>query len=445
MAMVSPMGQFDHIASALLASPVTAELKRITASGDYSQLDANGAKRHHFLPQFQLRGFAQTLRGKYCVFQMDATGRGAPRPVDVRTAASRRRLYAVATDDGPSNRLEGYLALVETHAAPALRRLTDAPTSLSPADRSTIAHLVALQTMRTPSAADQVTRVANAALKMAAGGFFSDSRAVADLYREKVNGDGTDEAIARFRDQVLDQIRAGEIRLDGSQGAAFATAFQHASESVPILIACHWTLLRSPTGGFITSDRGHAIDDPSPPYAWVAPALLSSERVEVSAPLGDADCLLIHPGFADAGLDVREVSAHEIEQINLRTFGWAQKYVFAKSQATLQAVRVASRRHPARVTRPKPFCHITLIECDPDDNSLAEANVRRGWPARLPNDAGELCDYLVIPDDEPHAEQWNLADELAKRRAQKRAGMDPTKPAAGRIINQMLHPLDIPE
>jgi hypothetical protein len=53
--------------------------------------------------------------------------------------------------------------------------------------------------MRTPSAAEQITRVANAALKTVAGEFFSDSRAVADLYRERVNGDETGEAIDQFR------------------------------------------------------------------------------------------------------------------------------------------------------------------------------------------------------------------------------------------------------
>ena len=442
--MVVLMGQFDHIAMALQASPVTADFTKMATSGDFTALEANGAKRHHFLPQFQLRGFADTHDdGKDRLFQMDATIRGAPRRVDVRTAASRRRLYAVATDDGPSNRLEGYLALVETHAADALRRMTDAPAALSPGDRATIAYLVTLQTMRTPSAAEQITRVANVALKTAASEFFSDRRAVAELYRNRFNVNDSDEAIEDFRERILAAIRAGDIRLDGTQGAAFATAFQHAIESVPIVIACHWTLLRSPTGGVITSDRAYAIHDPSPPYPWVAQGLLSSDRVEVTIPLSARDCLLVYPGFADAALDVREVSADELELVNLRTYGRAQRYVFGKSQGTLQTVRRAARRRPSRVIRPRPFCHLVLLDCDPDDSSLVEGNLRRGWPARMPNDAGMLCDYIVIPDDEPHAELWNLADELTERRARKRAGVSSAEPLDGRIVNRLLHPFDI--
>jgi hypothetical protein len=42
-------------------------------------------------------------------------------------------------EGGTSNRHEGYLALVEEHAAPAIARLIADPPSLQPGDRATIA------------------------------------------------------------------------------------------------------------------------------------------------------------------------------------------------------------------------------------------------------------------------------------------------------------------
>jgi hypothetical protein len=78
-------------------------------------------------------------------------------------------------------------------------------------------------------------------------------------------------------------------------------------------------------------------------------------------------------------------------------------------------------------------------------DETAHPALRPARPARLRNDARELCGYLVIPDDEPHAELWNLADELAERRARKRAGISPIEPSEGRIVNRLLHPLDISE
>src|SRR2546429_7538150 len=102
------MGQFDHIVGALEASPVTVAIREMVESNDFSRLDKNTAKRHHFLSQFLLRSFAHVHKGKDCLFQMEANSRRAPIRVEVRTAASRHRLYAVPDEDGKkSNRNEG--------------------------------------------------------------------------------------------------------------------------------------------------------------------------------------------------------------------------------------------------------------------------------------------------------------------------------------------------
>jgi Protein of unknown function (DUF4238) len=316
---------------------------------------------------------------------METASRRAPLRVDMRTAASRHRLYTATDEDGrASNRHEGYLAFVETHAAPALRRLISDPASLSPGDRATIAFFVALQTMRTPVAAEQVTAIANAALKTASSEFFSDRQAFADRYRERFDNGATEAEIERFRQKTLDQIRDGQVRLNGRDGAAFAAGFQHAAKNAPMLVAFHWTLLRASSGGLIASDRGYAIHDPNPPYPWASQGLLSSESTEVTVPLTDMNCLLMRPVPGDCGLAVLEISADEIEILNLRTYGWADKHVFAKTQATLESVRVASRRRPARVIRPRPFCQVALLEPDPETAR---------WPKRICAAAGRrICE-----------------------------------------------------
>jgi hypothetical protein len=114
-----------------------------------------------------------------------------------------------------------------------------------------------------------------------------------------------------------------------------------------------------------------------------------------------------------------------------------------KSQEALARVRIAARRRPADVVRPKPFCQIALIELDLDDTSLADANRQRGWPAYVPNANGEPRDYIVIPADAPHPELLRQADELTEHRARKRAGIGPDEPFEGRIRNEPLDPLDM--
>jgi hypothetical protein len=441
--IVSNVGRFDHVAAAIEDSPVVAEFKEMAISQDFSRLDNNPAKRHHFVPRLLLRRFSHKHNDKDCVFQMEATSRKAPRRVPVRTAASRHQLYRAIDEDGKSsNRHEGYLALVEDHAAPALLAIDEHPKSLSRGERATIAFFVALQTMRTPAAADQVTAIANAAMRTWASEFYSDRQAFAEHYRRIREPSASDEEIEQLRQDVINQIGDGRIRLSGKKGAAFATAFEYAIGNVPLLIEFDWTLLKAPAGGFITSDCGYAIHDPSPPYPWAAQGILSSETSETTVPLSNTTCLLMRPMPMGGAMSVREVSSREVEMINLRTYGWARNHVFAANQGTLDAVRVASRRRPANVIRPKTFSQVFLLEPDPDDKSLANENLRRGWPRMLPNDRGEPRDYIVIPIDQPHPELWKRANELTERRARKRAGASPGDVPEGHITNVPLHPLD---
>jgi hypothetical protein len=82
---VSHVGEFDDIIAAMEASPLMAEVKAMGVSGDFSKLDRNAAKRHHYVPQFLLRGFADPGDGGRRIFQMPTRSRKAPRAYPVRS------------------------------------------------------------------------------------------------------------------------------------------------------------------------------------------------------------------------------------------------------------------------------------------------------------------------------------------------------------------------
>jgi hypothetical protein len=437
------VGDFDDIVASMEASPLMAELKAIGLSGDFSKLERNPAKRHHYVPQLVLRGFADPADGGRRIFQMPTRSRKAPIRVGIRDAAVRQWLYRVATPEGGvSNRHEGYLALVEQHAAPAIARLIAAPTSLEPGDRATIAFFVAFQMMRTPAAAEQITALANVALQDAVSELYSDRKAFAEHHRQHFGAGASDEDIEEFRLDVVEQVRTGKVHVSGSSGADFATGLTHAASLIPQIIAFDWALLRTADGGFIASDRGYAIHDPAPPFPWAAQGLLSSPASETLVPLNDTTALLMRPGSATCGWEVRDIAATELQQLNLRTLGWADEYVFAKRQATLDSPRAAARRQPRDVIRPRPFCQVILLELDPDDPSLAAENTRRGWPPYLRGHDGEPRDYLVIPTNAPQPELRRRADELAEHRGRKRLG-PAAEAAPGRLSHSPIHPLDV--
>src|SRR5581483_2957350 len=104
------------------------------------------------------------------------------------------------------------------------------------------------------AAEQQMLTVANAALQNAASELYSDRTAFAEDYRDQFGEAATDEEIEQFRQDTLAHIRDGRVRLAGHE-AAVSTALTHAIQNVPWLIEFDWTLLRAPSGGFITSDR----------------------------------------------------------------------------------------------------------------------------------------------------------------------------------------------
>ncbi len=275
------MGEFDDIADALRATPIFEVFAPMVEAGDYSALETE-ARRHHYVPQFLLRSFSHNHGGKPHVFQMETSGRRAPYRVGLRSAAVREGLYTLVDENGEaSNRHEGWLAVIEGKAAPALQHLLGDPDALTVADRMTVAFFIATQWMRTPLAAQQVMVIANVAFRTAASEQFSDRRAFAKSYREHFEQQATEEEIERFRQECIAQVRGGRVQVAVRGGGAFAQALRFAVEQVPMLFAFDWILLRGP-GGLITSDRGIAIHDPAPAHPWSSQGFLSSPRVEVT-------------------------------------------------------------------------------------------------------------------------------------------------------------------
>src|SRR5712691_3849739 len=125
------------------ATPLLKEMEKIVASGDYSVFESE-AKRQHFIPLFHLKRFSQERDGRDYLFQLDVRS-GRPQRIQPEQAASRCYFYAALDEEGNrNNRIEGFLALVEGHAALAFGRLLDAPERLSDSDRATIAFFFAL-------------------------------------------------------------------------------------------------------------------------------------------------------------------------------------------------------------------------------------------------------------------------------------------------------------
>ena len=402
-----------------LSSPLFCELARDAEQGTYPESEA---KRHHLVPRFLLANFAQTVGGQERLLQLDVhTGSNvwaAP-----AGAASRSRFYRLTDDDGTTHqRVEHYLARVETHAATAIRHLCADPATLPAADRATIAMFLALLEGRTIAGLEQFSNFADLTLQTMQASHCADPVAFEDTYRQAI-GPASPEQVERARIEMLAALAENRVKLANPKEVALDLLLQHSVTSSQYIYQLQWHLLEAVDGRFITSDRGLAMYDPTPAFPWSGHAIMSSPNAQTTIPLGPTQCLLLRPPgpVLTPGLPVHRIDARRVMEINLRTYGFASDYIFADTQQTATNVHREAKARPKAVERPRRSHQVMLIEAEAGDDRLANEHEKRGWPPRLVVD-GQAHDYLVLaPDDRPIERSVDLAT-VGKQRAMRRLG-----------------------
>jgi hypothetical protein len=122
-------------------------------------------KRHHYVPQFLLRRFANEPEQ---VLTIDRRSKSLFRQ-SVSKAAAQTGFYKITNDDGSTdNSVEHALGKIESRAAIAIAKLVDQGIfPLSDEDRDAVAAFMALQYVRTPSVREHMSQVADASFKAA--------------------------------------------------------------------------------------------------------------------------------------------------------------------------------------------------------------------------------------------------------------------------------------
>ena len=401
----------DRVDQAFRASALFQDLEAID---DVARFDSS-AKRQHFVSRFLLARFSDDSRpGQF--FQLD-TNTGQPRRVAIDGAASRRYFYAIVGDDGTRHsRVEGFLAIVESHAAPALDRLLRNTSSLSDADRATLSFFFALLDQRTPAGTERLTDASDTILRMLFTAEAAESEPFARHYREVI-GEARDEEIEELRHYMLEGLAAGRVGLRDPRANAFQLALGNAGSLAQEIFQLSWTLLTADSA-FVSSDRGLAMHDPSPRFPWGGVGWRSSPSAETMIPLSSDVCLVTKQGNCESGSS--EASAELVDTINLRMYGWADQFIFGHSQALVTDVRRLAKLRPRRVPHPQPPAQVVILEAAPSDTSLADVHRAKGWPPYLIAD-GTLHDYVVIGREGDPVSVTKEIVRKAKERSLQRA------------------------
>ena len=258
---------------------------------------------------------------------------------------------------------------------------------------------------------------------------FADERQFAKTYRNAI-GDDEPQQIEAMRQRMLAGLKNGSIAFPDERQLGLHYGFHGAGDTAQTIFQMPWVLLRADelAGEFITSDTGLAMVDPHPRYPWTGNSLMSSSHAQTTIPLTATDCLVLLAGEPSGARTVRAATRRDVEEINLRTYGWAHRHIFGRTQDAVTSVRMLARRDRSRVPAPKPYRQVLLFEAELGDDRLVNEHAARGWPTQF-MDGGRRCDYVVLDADSNPVEHTIKIHELTKRRAIKRRGTNDLEPS----------------
>lgn len=362
------------------------------------------ARRHHFVPSFALSKFATPQKRRGVLYQLD-TKTGRPRKTTPDDSCFVEELYTQEDEDGVKDRvLEGYFSIVENYASVALARFIDDPMKLTAEDRQTIAYYLAFQYQRTPVALDH-----SAATQQAMGAAIMGMQfAHPETFRtqhSQVFGDSnsTEEEIEQLRLAAVRMLKDGDVVIDRPELAAFDMMLRTTDRVASSFAGLSWVLLEAEQDEFITCDRAIAMHDPELRFPWSGHAPRSSPKAQTSCALTTKHMLVLVQ--LPQPVIVSSADAVEVREFNLRTYGWADQYVYGRTQEVVQRVRTQAKRFSKEVVRPKKPTTVLLEEVDPNDQTVGAEHLRIGWPRTVVIDDDDgiarTFSYQILDPEDP--------------------------------------------
>jgi hypothetical protein len=377
----------------------------------------SAARRHHFVPAFSLAQFANPPGGrKGRLFQLDVRT-GKPQRTSPDDAAFEIDLYSYGPPEERNNRMEVFLSIVEKHAARCLAKLRDDPGSLSPQDRETIAYFLGFQEARTPAGLLRRERMSQTVFELTTGMELATPEGFRAEYERRIGADQSEEEIEQLRLRMRKQLEGGQVRHQEPKVASIKLILESAHEMARVIYGLDWVVLEAEGAEFVTSDRPVSMADPSPPHPWTGNGWASSPNACSFYPLTPSKGLLLKQG--DCGIEIARSRPDQVRRLNLLTYGWAAQRIFGASQATVTHVRKQAKRYPRDIQRPRAAKQVILEPADPNDPTVGQEYVRRGWPRgfTVKDDDGidRFMTYTVVDLEAEPGAMARVSTEVGER------------------------------
>ena len=269
-------------------------------------------RRHHLLPQFYLRRFAD--EGEHlAVVSRDLLKRFVS---SVAKVAAEGDFYTVETTSGPSQEVEKLLSRIEDQAAPALDRILAGTFPPPDDDRIALATFIAFQFTRNRAHRRAWAMITDAAAKLMVQVMASGDD-VAQRLAQTTGEPASDELVESFK-HFADTPSAWKAV--PHQNSAIEAMLHTSPNLIPYIAARKWRLVRFPKPVLLTSDWPIALwhRTPTGPYG-----IGIATADEIRFPLDTRHALLMVLEGKDQTWELHERHAKDINRlVAARGFEW---------------------------------------------------------------------------------------------------------------------------
>lgn len=308
------------------------------------------AKRHHYVPRFLLRRFAEDPGAKHPSIWWLSKETGANRRNTLENEAVIGQFYRLSAQVAlPPGLPEKTLADIEAGAVEAMRALEIQPASLTTSQRQALVLHLVLQRKRTPAARRQFRFMDELTLKLQTEIDLHNPESWAAALQAAGDFESPEQAEAA-RLAALQQFQEGEISVESSADREITGIFLGVQQTVEAILnsTVSWYLLRSRSGRhFVLGDDPVALFDPTQIDGEGGLGFLYP-TVETTLPLSPTACLLMQN---DGGRRVQEIDADDylVRHINLRSYAHADQSIWGCRLGDVTEVRADAKAHPVRL------------------------------------------------------------------------------------------------
>jgi hypothetical protein len=292
-------------------------------------------KRHHYLPDFFLRGFGDGER--LAVFDLE---KNECRIQSTRNIAVIGHYYSFEWEDGTrDDGIEKMLSRIEGRAKPVIERL-DKRLNINNEDRVNLAYFLAFLIVRTPRHEKSCADVTDIGMKHLTKSFFPTPAAVYSYFKN-TSEEMTQEQARFFHDFVHEE----RYIVKPSRNAAIVETIDRAQEITPHIMLMDWLVVHTlEDKPFVLSDAplGFIIDEKD--LGTGEPVLgLLSDRVVKVVPLSTTSCLLMVSVAPKAKLVHLDIADKEVDQLNTAVIQESERIIVGKDEKSVtEAIQKAS-------------------------------------------------------------------------------------------------------